>query len=760
MTPLKIKPHHSVSTGVFRMLAAVPVFFITSSVFAAVIVDNDVEDVDSTTPLTDYLVRNNGVLNVRDGTTQTISVTTGSALNIDGATITGNSLIGGISITNSVGTINRANVTSNTIGMAVNRVGTSTEGSEVSASNSQFQGAAAGAQVTGLSTLTLINSTVTGTAANSSGLIILGGDVQASANTRISGDVAGVTMRNDPSLLGNNSLVLNGSSVEGRNGAAIVVDRGISASIEVLNNSTLQGLGNNLLTVQGASTAALTVADSALSGQVNVTGNSIANLKFDRGTLRGNVLVDGGSAATVTLDNQSQLIGRLDGVNGVTLNSQSTWTLTGNDTIGALAMDGGTVDFGTSTTPGTFYQLNVGSLAGNGTFAMKGNFANGNRDFLNVSGVATGDFGLAISASGLDATSPQQLQVVHTAAGDARFSLVNGTPVDVGAFSYALTSNPDGSGGTDWFLDPTTKIISPGARSVLALFNTAPTVWYGELSSLRSRMGELRFNGGESGAWARTYGNKYNVAEASGVGYQQTQQGFSLGADARLGESQWLMGVLAGYSQSDLDLNRGTSGTVKSYYAGPYVTWLDADTGYYFDGVLKFNRFRNEAKVSLSDGSRSKGDYDTMGVGASAEFGRHIKLADGYFVEPFTQLSAVVIQGRHYDLDNGMDADGDRTRSLLGKLGTTAGRNIPLRGGGVAQPYVRAAWVHEFAKNNEVQVNNNVFNNDLSGSRGELGAGVAVSLSEKWQAHADFDYANGEHIEQPWGVNVGVRYSW
>ncbi|MGE8144129.1 autotransporter outer membrane beta-barrel domain-containing protein [Pseudomonas frederiksbergensis] len=820
-------------------------------------------------------------------TTNSVTVQSGSTLNINGANITGNPGVQGITVNNSRAVIDRAVVTSDTIGLAVNRPNSATTGSTVSVSNSQISGGNFGAQVTGLSTLDLVNTQVSAAAGNGVGMNITGGDVRASGNSRILGATTGVRMANDPARVGANSLVLDGSSVEGVSGSAILVERGINAKIAVLNNSTLKAGNNTLLDVREASTASMTVGNSLLEGNIQLTG-STANLTFDQARLTGNVLADSGSSANVllqnhsvlegnvqltgasgdvaldqstmtgnvladsgattdvvlrnqallngnvqltgnstaslsldqsqmtgdvladrgssasvslqnqaqlngnvqltgtstaslsldqsrmtgdvlvesgstanvTLNDQSQLIGRLNGVNGVTINSQSTWTLTGNDSIGALAMNGGTVDFGTSSTPGTFYQLNVGTLTGNGTFAMKGDFANGDRDFLNVSGVATGDFGLAISASGLDATSPQQLQVVHTGAGDARFSLVNGTPVDLGAFSYALTSESNGSGGTDWFLDPTTKTISPAASTVLALFNTAPTVWYGELSSLRSRMGELRFNGGQSGAWARSYGNKYNVAEASGVGYQQTQQGFSLGADARLGESQWLVGVLTGYSQSDLDLNRGTSGTVKSYYAGPYVTWLDADTGYYFDGVLKFNRFRNEAKVSLSDGSRSKGDYDTMGVGASAEFGRHIKLADGYFVEPFTQLSAVVIQGRHYDLDNGMDADGDRTRSLLGKLGTTAGRNIPLSGGGVAQPYVRAAWVHEFAKNNEVQVNNNVFNNDLSGSRGELGAGVAVSLSEQWQVHADFDYANGEHIEQPWGANVGVRYSW
>ncbi|MFJ2683698.1 autotransporter outer membrane beta-barrel domain-containing protein, partial [Pseudomonas sp. NPDC087342] len=518
--------------------------------------------------------------------------------------------------------------------------------------------------------------------------------------------------------------------------------------------STMTG---DVLADSGATADVLLRNQSQLNGNVQLIGNSTVNLDLDQSRMTGDVLVENNSIANVLLQNHSQLIGRLDGVNGVTINSQSSWTLTGNDSIGALAMNSGSVSFGAAGTD-TFYQLNVGALAGNGTFAMKGDFVTGERDLLNVTGVATGDFDLAVRASGLDATSPQQLTLVHTAAGDAHFSLLNG-PVDVGAFSYALSSITDGAGATEWFLDPTTKTISPGAQSVLALFNATPTIWNSELTSMRSRMGELRLNNGQSGAWIRNYGNKVNVADGAGLGYQQTQQGMSLGADARWGDSQWLVGVLAGYSRSDLDVNRGTSGTVDSYYLGSYATWLNA-SGYYFDGVLKLNRFQNEAKVSLSDGSRTKGNYNAMGVGASAEFGRHIKLDDGYFVEPFTQWSAVVIQGRHYDLDNGMEADGDRARSLLGKLGATAGRSIPLSGGGVVQPYVRAAMVHEFARNNEVQVNDNRFNNDLSGSRAEFGAGALAGLSEKLQLHVDLDYGKGEQIEQPWGVNVGLRYFW
>lgn len=748
------------SSGSFRMLVAIPAFFLLGSPAFAVIVDNSTLDVDSTVPPTDYLVRNNGVLNLAQAMTHTLNVISGSTLNINGATVNAESGIEGISITASRGNLVQADVTSDSIAMMVNRSFSSTQGSTVTATDSQFRGGEAGIQITALSNLTLIDSEVTGQAAGSVGLNMIGGEVHATNGTRISGDRAGVRMVNDSSVSGSNTLVLDGASVEGRNGPAIEVAGGANVIIEVLNNSTLQGSANQLLAVQEASTAAVKVGNSTLIGNFSVTGSSTADFIFDRGHMTGDMLVEDGSTANVTLQNQSQFTGRLDKVASVNINDNSNWTLTGDDSVGAMRLEGGRVIFGAAQAPATYFELKVGSLAGTGTFEMKGDFASGQRDFLNVLGQSEGQFDLAVQASGLDAASPQQLTLVRTGTTDgANFALAGDQRVDVGTWSYGLASREIEGGAKEWFLDPTTEVISPGARSVLALFNTAPTVWYGELSSLRSRMGELRFNGGQAGGWIRTYGNKYNVADGSGVGYQQTQQGLSLGADARVGESQVLVGVLAGTSESDLDLNRGTSGTVKSYYVGPYVTWLDSDTGYYFDGVLKFNRFRNESKVNLSDGSRTKGDYDNWGVGGSAEFGRHIKLANGYFVEPSAQLSAVQIQGKHYTLDNDMDADGDRMRSLLGKAGATFGRNFGFANGAVAQPYVRAAVAHEFASNNEVKVNNNVFNNDLSGSRAEFGAGVAVAMSQRWQMHFDLDYAKGKHIEQPYGVNLGWRYS-
>ncbi|MEH6352395.1 autotransporter outer membrane beta-barrel domain-containing protein [Pseudomonas sp. 3JA] len=711
-------------------------FLLASTSLLARTIDNDTLLIDGTVAAENYLLRNNAILTANGATTHEIRAESGSSLTLNGSVVTSGASSIAIDLLDSNATIQGSNITGTGTGLSLGNAAANPQGSTATVTGSTISGGNVGAVVGGLSQLDLNQTVLTGTNANSFGLQLANGRVSATAST-IRGGLSGIVMTTDQTVSTPGRLVLDGTTVQGLTGAAIVVnDFGLpatTAEIHVGNGSTLIGGNGKILEVKGSSTA---------------------NMAVDNSQLVGDVIADAGATANVTLQNQATLTGRLENVANLAINSQAQWNMVDNGTVANLSMDGGSIKFGNPT---EFYKLSVGNLSGNGTFIMDADFATGQVDTLEVTGTATGNHKVLMGSSGADPTGAGNIPVIHIAAGDAEFSMLNG-PVDLGTYSYDLIKQGD----NDWYLNIASRVISPGTRSVLALFNTAPTVWYGELSTLRSRMGEVRRDADKAGGWIRAYGNKFDVSASSGVGYQQTQQGLSFGADAPLpmGDGQWLVGLLGGYSKSDLDLSRGTSGTVNSYYLGAYTTWLDDESGYYFDGVLKFNRFQNESKVQLSDGKKTKGSYDNHGVGGSLEFGRHITLADDYFVEPYTQLSGVIIQGKDYDLDNGLSAEGDRTHSLLGKVGATAGRNFDLGEGKVVQPYVRVAYAHEFAKNNEVQVNNNKFNNDLSGSRGELGAGVSMKLTDKVAMHADLDYSNGDKIEQPWGVNFGVRYNW
>ncbi|AZG87367.1 autotransporter outer membrane beta-barrel domain-containing protein [Pseudomonas syringae pv. pisi str. PP1] len=536
----------------------------------------------------------------------------------------------------------------------------------------------------------------------------------------------------DGTQFNHGQLSIDNSTVEGLTGAAIRVEgrEGIShlADIEIKNDTLLLS-GNGML--------------------LEVLNQSTANFNVDNSTLNGNLVADDTSTLNITLQNGAQLNGDIVNGNRLAITSGSHWQMQGDNAVRSLSLHGGRVSFAGEG----FHTLSLNELSGAGTFGLRVDLDNGVGDLIDVNGQASGQFGLRVRNTGEEIVSADMapLKVVHTEGGDAQFSLLGGR-VDLGAYSYLLEQQ-----GNDWFIVGKDKVISPSTQSALALYSAAPAIWMSELSTLRSRMGEVRASG-RAGGWMRAYGNRLNATTSDGVDYRQKQSGLSLGADApvEVSNGQLVVGVLGGYSTSGIDLSRGTTGKVDSYYAGAYATWL-LDEGYYVDGVLKLNRFRNKADVAMSDASKAKGDYTNNGVGGWVEFGRHIKLADDYFLEPFAQLSSVVVQGQELRLDNGMKAKNDQTQSVLGKVGTSLGRSVALKDGGVLQPYVRVAVAQEFSRRNEVKANDVKFDNSLFGSRGELGAGVSVSLSERLKLHADFDYMKGRHIEQPWGANVGLR---
>jgi outer membrane autotransporter protein len=701
-----------------------------------IIVDDRVENVYSTHEPASYQVGNKGTLNLLEGAVVDKVIVEDSAVNASGATIREGMIIYDGKVAISKTKIFNAGGTG---------VASSTHkgpnqsffiGSVAALEDSDVSGAGAGGIVGNNSELHLKNSKVFGAFKDglADGVRVAGGGLFASSGSSIEGEKDGVRLRDYTGHIPEgvtliNTVVIQDSVVKGQTGAAIRVDTDRQlADIKITDGSTLLAGNGKLLEVTGV-------------------GKSL--FKVDNSILEGDLVAEVASDLNITLQNQAQLTGDIINSNTLAINSGAQWHMSGDHAVKSLSMDGGGVRFSEAG----FHTLSLGELSGTGTFGMRVDMDEGLGDLLSVNGQANGNFGLRVRNTGVEVVSPdmQPLMIVHTEGGDAQFGLIGGR-VDLGAYSYLLEQQ-----GNDWFIVGDGRTTSPSTNSALALYNAAPSIWKSELSTLRTRMGEIR-NGGASGGWMRAYGNRLNATTGDGVDYRQQTSGLSLGADAPVDvrNGQLLFGVLGGYSKSDLDLSHGTKGKVNSYYVGAYGTWLLED-GYYLDGVLKLNRFRNKADVAMSDATKAKGDYNNNGIGGSLEFGRHIKLADDYFLEPFAQVSSVVIQGDDYRLNNGLEAKNQRTQSVLGKVGTSVGRNIPLRDGGVLQPYVRVAMAQEFSRNNDVEVNDSRFDNSLFGSRAELGAGVSVSLSERVQVHADFDYMKGKRVEQPWGANVGLR---
>ncbi|SNU82882.1 autotransporter outer membrane beta-barrel domain-containing protein [Pandoraea sputorum] len=576
-------------------------------------------------------------------------------------------------------------------------------------------------------------------------------------DTTISGTDAAVkiTTESRPQRAGSTVVLDNARLIA--EGAGIRIERGVLSApgdftidVDIRNGTTIKADSGTLLSVTSVPNALtpyhvnVNVDNSVLEGDMTFRPEHVTNEPID---------------TRLRLDNNAILTGRIEGLAHLHVNNDAEWRLVDNQVLaGEVIMGGGVIDLRHGEAPGQFRTLEIATLAGEGTFRMQTDLEHGGADQLHLSdNDSSGQFKLDVLNTGAFAAIPVQ-QLVQDDGGAATFSVI-GDKVDLGARAYELVAR-EADGKRYWELVRTQE-QSNSTETVLGAASALPTVWLGEITTLRARLGEVRLNEGKGGGvWARTFGNRYNAKPAGGHGYSQDQWGVLAGADGIVASNdagQWLVGAMAGTSTSRMKFGVGSTGSVESYTLGMYATWLGKN-GYYFDGVFKYNRYASELDVMMRDGRRSKGDYHANGLGLSTEFGRKLSFNNGWFVEPYAQVAAMMSSASDYTLDNGLQVDAGRGRSVQGALGIGVGKTIETKMG-TFEPYVRAAVVQEFAKHNAVVINGETFNNDLSGTRAEFSVGLAAQMQKNLQAYVDTSYAVGKRLEKPWGVNVGVRYT-
>ncbi|WP_193745790.1 autotransporter outer membrane beta-barrel domain-containing protein [Brucella anthropi] len=728
----------------------------------------------------DWTLRHNGSpanLTVTPGGKTGFIYSFGSAVSLDGATVTGGSR-DGLAIRNgSYAHVTGSRITSDRYAVSLSDVagepGINYE-ERADIFDSELVGFTAGALVRRNGTLNLAGSQVVGSGSTANGIDLGTGTVNVSGGSRITGMASGISIINGDTgdyVSRGRHVSIDNSLVEGVNGAAISVkgtaDLGTDVDITISNGSTLKGGNGNILEVDEFSVLDATVDNSALEGNVVVENGGIANIAFQ---------------------NNASLKGLMTGVGSASLDTGSAWQMTGDSDVNDLSLNGGSVHI-SDLTGGNFNTLTVGSLTGNGTFYMATDIDASDNDKLVVTdaGGASGDHLIHVRNTGAEPTTPNHLILVETNGGDAIFSAYGGK-VDIGVYSYELARIGDtwrligGDGsvtplpepefpddctpGVDCPVDPDPDPepdpqpeLSKSAQTVIGLHAASANVWYAETGSLRQRMGDVRMGRGENGLWGRTYGRGFKGNGASGADFDQNIWGLQAGAEreVNLGGIPIILGAFGGYSNSTVKIDGGSEGDIDSGYGGIYATWLGND-GLYVDGLFKINRFSNEAGVVMSDGTGASGDYSATAFGGQIEVGKTFNFANGFYAEPFIQLAALRIGSFDYGLTNGMHTDGEAYESLQGRIGATFGYNHKLENGSTLQPYVRLAIAQEFADNNKLKINTVQFNNAFDGTRGEVGAGFAYKLNDAVQIHADVDFSGGKDVDRNWGGNFGLSY--
>ncbi|EFV2821561.1 autotransporter outer membrane beta-barrel domain-containing protein [Salmonella enterica subsp. enterica serovar 4,[5],12:i:-] len=596
-------------------------------------------------------------------------------------------------------------------------------------------------------------------------------------------------------------------------GTTTLTDKGTLVGDVVTNEGNLYYLNNSAATFAGTLTGTGTLTQEGggtrFSGLLSQDGGiflkSGGAMTMDALQAKANVTTQSGT--TLTLDNGTILTGNVAGDNtgagDMAVKGASVWHLDGDSTVGALTLDNGTVDFRPSVTTRLTpafqaVSLTLGSLSGSGTFRMNTDIASHTGDMLNVAGNASGNFVLDIKNTGLEPVSAgAPLQVVQTGGGDAAFTLKGGK-VDAGTWEYGLskentnwylkvdtpptnpdagnpgTGNPDagkpdagnpGTGNPDAGKPDAGTSSSPvrrttkSADAVLGMATAPAYVFNSELDNLRFRHGDVMQNTrAPGGVWGRYTGSDNRISGGASSGYTLTQNGFETGADMvfDLSDSSLAVGTFFSYSDNSIKHARGGKSNVDSTGGGLYATWFDND-GYYVDGVLKYNRFNNELRTWMSDGTAVKGDYSQNGFGGSLEAGRTFSLNENAWAQPYVRTTAFRADEKDIRLNNGMKASIGATKSLQAEAGVKLGMTLDVTGKEV-KPYLSAAVSHEFSDNNKVRINDTYdFRNDISGTTGKYGLGVNAQLTPNAGVWAEARYENGKQTESPITGGVGFR---
>ncbi|MGE4810030.1 autotransporter outer membrane beta-barrel domain-containing protein [Yersinia enterocolitica] len=410
-----------------------------------------------------------------------------------------------------------------------------------------------------------------------------------------------------------------------------------------------------------------------------------------------------------------------------------------------VELAGGSIDMSKSNA-----QLTMASLAGRGNFKLGSALYNHATAPLNVTGNANGEFDIQIDASGV---APTNLSIVDVkGANTARFALSNG-PINLGNYKHNLVS--DGKGGFKLVADKTA--LTPGAAGILAVANTTPTIFNAELSSIQNRLDKQSASANESGVWLTYLNDNYDV-KGTATNFKQKLNGMTLGGDKamELGEAVFSIGAFASHSSSNIKSDYQSSGSVESNSLGAYAQYL-ANSGYYLNGVLKTNQFKQNLNINAKDNNASS-NANFSGLGLAVKAGKHITI-DELYVSPFAAMSSFTSGKSQYQLSNGMEAQSQGARTTTGTIGMNTGYRFVLNSGAEIKPYAIFSVDHDLMAKNHVMINNELFDNSLKGTRANAGVGVNVNLTSNLSVGSEVKVSKGKNIATPMTINMGVAYT-
>ncbi|MBT9302731.1 autotransporter serine peptidase EprS [Pseudomonas sp. TAE6080] len=498
-----------------------------------------------------------------------------------------------------------------------------------------------------------------------------------------------------------NGLGANASQQE-QTDYAVGMARDAAASLRVYQGSLIKS-GAGSLVLSGDSTYRGPTTVNA--GVLKVDGSLVSQVTVNKGgTLGGAGRVGAllaNSGATVAPGNS---IGTLNVAGDVRFEAGSTYAVELSDSSsdrivagGQATLNGGTVTLALENSPTLLSQPQAQSLIGR------------QYTILQAAGGITGSFGEVLPnylflGGNLDyAANGVQLAIARN---DASFASVAATR-NQRAVAAAAEQLGAGNPVYESVLSADSTVVARQAFQQLSgeIYPAVGAMLINDSRHVRDAVGErLRHvpATGESNLWIKALG-AWGKADSRSeyAGYTRSIGGMLLGVDGQLDE-QTRVGVMAGYSDSSLNMGDGThsSADVDSYHLGTYAGRELGNWRLSAGGAYSWHRGDVQRDLQYGDVSgKQKAKLDARSLQVFTEAAYRLNL-QALALEPFANLAYVHLDSeRFHEKGDGaaLQRGGDRRDATLGTLGLRALKTLALNDQQQLELSASLGWQHSLS---------------------------------------------------------------
>ena len=259
--------------------------------------------------------------------------------------------------------------------------------------------------------------------------------------------------------------------------------------------------------------------------------------------------------------------------------------------------------------------------------------------------------------------------------------------------------------------------------------------------------------GEPTGIWARIGGGKYSYS-GSGIDTATDYTRIQGGYDAKISRG-WTVGGQVSYLRGSEDYVFDGSGKVKSFSVGAYGL-KDLGKDQYVHVETQVGRVSNDFTARNEIGEAMSGDTKSNAYSIGVRYGKTLKYANGFYVEPQAQLNVTHFGGRNFNVDN-VSVNQSGVNSTSGKLGLELGKQF-----GNGNIYTRFAAGHAFTGNVKTAFSSGsvvkLTEQDLKGTWTELAFGGRYGFNSNNSVFADVATGLSGDYQADWGVNAGFTH--